>query len=71
MEALYKYILNMMARIDVMIDNADAYYVDDDDGWIWRKTPLGGYEIADNDIGHIVNAATECIDIILKHKKLK
>ena len=58
----------MIAYINVMIDNSDAYYVM---LGIIRKTPSGTDEQAYDDIDNIDKAAVRYIAIVGKHRNAK
>ena len=59
----------MIACVNVVIDNADAY----DDYWrgMFRKLPTGDRRYARFDIDGIEQAAIECVDIVDKHSHTK
>ena len=62
----------MMAYADVMIDNADIYYVTAGIfGVTVRKTSTGNIVEGVHDINNILKAATKCIEIIESHNKTK
>ena len=59
-------LLDMIACLDVAIDNADAYYDNDRENYdIMRKIPsTGGMVYAFDDIRNIDQAASKCISIV-------
>ena len=69
MASVRKCISDMIAYLEVMIDNTDAYY----HGKYGRirlitQTTSPGYVHACDDVANIKQAATECIEIIEKQK---
>ena len=57
---------DMIAYVDVMIDNADKYYYDGYFAGVIRNTPAGDV-FAANDIDNLENAAIKCIYVIYNH----
>ena len=64
------YIADMIAHLNIVIDNADLYY-EDDDGIIRKTSSSPGYAFAYKDIENMRQAAIKCIDSIYDRNKPK